>query len=458
MPLSCLGLRFAALSLALLAMPSTACKPTQAPGAASKNVPMGSWSAWQTLEPLVDVAQGQIDKSAMAALHEASKLLAEGRALSADRALAKISDGGARHWIAVARGDLAAIHFTRCIRGVAWRIEDRDPKKPMQRDIDFDPQARIEAGDVSVEAMLTNLDAALAVDNPALQVQARIARARVTAFVSNCAPNDEVAERSSDFMRTDLATLAAEGHLPPDLAYIWGGIQMNEYSGAAARPFLLQAQEGGYRDPSVSYLLAVIALEQGDHDRADALAVEAAQSYAAIGDEMQQAQCWFIRGEVERQREQPKAAREHYEQAIELMPAHVAAMVGIAGLERERDGIDAAIEYLNSQLPNLVLEGPLDEARARTADANVQALVILTNEDLELAQISRDALLLEVDAEPDPFRRGLRYYYAATLDVRLGDYTRARGHGAFARDELAESPLGELVDVDRFLEHLEAAP
>ena len=46
---------------------------------------------------------------------------------------------------------------------------------------------------------------------------------------------------------------------------------MNEYSGAAARPFLLQAQEGGYRDPSVSYLLAVIALEQGDHDRADAL-------------------------------------------------------------------------------------------------------------------------------------------------------------------------------------------
>jgi len=172
---------------------------------------------------------------------------------------------------------------------------------------------------------------------------------------------------------------------------------------------------------------------------------------------MQEAQCWFIRGEVERERDQPKRARERYEHAMKLMPAHVAAMVGVAGLERERAGNEAAIGYLHAQLSNLVLEGELDEDRARTADANVQALVILTNEDLDLAEISRDALLLEIDAEPDPFRRGLRYYYAATLDVRLGDYTRARGHGAFARDELAESKLGELVDVARFLEHLDAA-
>lgn len=456
-----LGLRGAAVSLALFALPVFSlslggCKKSQVPGAAA-SVPMGSWSQWQTLAPLVDVAQGQVDKTAFAALREASSLLEEGRALSADRALAKISDGGARHWITVARADLAAIHFTVCIRGVAWRIEDRDPTKPMQRAIDFDPQARIEAGDVSVEAMLTNLDNALAVDNPALRVQARIARARVTAFVSNCAPNDEVAQRASDFMRSDLATLAAEGHLPPDLAYVWGGIQMDEYSGAAARPFLLQAQEGGYLDPSVKYLLAVIALEQRDFEKADALAVEAAETYVEIGDPMQEAQCWFIRGEAQREQGEPKAAREHYEHAIELMPAHVAAMVGIAGLERDKGGIEAAVEYIHAQLPKLLLEGELDENRARTADANVQALVILTNEDLDLAQISRDALLLEVDAEPDPFRRGLRYYYAATLDVRLGDYTRARGHGAFARDELAQSPLGPLVDVERFMEHLDAA-
>jgi hypothetical protein len=40
--------------------------------------------------------------------------------------------------------------------------------------------------------------------------------------------------------------LAAENHLTPDLAYMWAGVQMQTYSGAAARPFLLQALEGGF--------------------------------------------------------------------------------------------------------------------------------------------------------------------------------------------------------------------
>ncbi len=444
-----------AILIAAFSVPGLACRESKVPGAAN-NTPMGDWPAWQTLEPLVEVAQGQVPKPVLVALREASALLAEGRALSADRRLAKISDGAGRHWISVARADLAAIHFTTCIRGVAWRIEDLDPAEPRQRGIDFSPEARVDAGDVSVEAMLTNLDAAIAVDNPALQVQARIARARVTAFVSNCAPNDEVASRAADFMRTDLATLAAEGHLTPDLAYIWGGVQMTEYSGAAARPFLLQAREGGYLDPSVTYLLAVIALEQAEYDKAERLAFEAVELYAEIGDPMQEAQCHFIRGEVERTRGKPKAARQRYEQAMKLMPAHVAALVGIASLERDVGGSSAASEYLHSQLPRLLLEGELDEAGGQSAAGNLEALIILTNEDIDLAQITRDALLIDIDGEPDPFRRGLRYYYAATLDVRLGDYTRARGHGALARDEFAESPLGDPVDVERFLEHLDA--
>jgi tetratricopeptide (TPR) repeat protein len=449
------ALRLATIMVALSTVAS-ACKSTEVPGAATK-VAMGNWAAWQTLEPLVEVAQGQVSKPVLASLREAAKLLAEGRAMSADRHLATLSDAAGRHWLAVARADLAAMHFTICIRGVAWRLEDIDPDKPVQRRIDFSPEARIEAGDVSVEAMLTNLDAAMVVENPALQVQARIARARVAAFVTNCAPNDEVADRASSFMRSDLATLAAQGHLTPDLAYIWAGIQMSEYSGAAARPFLLQAQEGGYDDPSVTYLLAVIALEQGEHDKADALAKEAAKRYAELEDPMQEAQCFFIRGEVERSRERYDAARKHYETAIARVPAHVAAMVGITGLEREGEGPLAAVEYLASQLPLLLLEGPLDEERARTASGNLEALVILTNEDLDMAEITRDALLIDIDAEADAIRRGLRYYYAATLDVRLGDYTRARGHGAMARDELAETVIKDVVDIERFLQHLDAA-
>jgi hypothetical protein len=442
---------------ALLCAPGlSACKAATVPGAATPS-PMGNWSDWQRLDPLVEVAQAHVPKSVHAVLADASKLLAQGRALSADRKLATVSDGSSRHWVAVARADLASMHFTTCIRGVAWRLEDRDLKQPLQRGIDYSPEARIEAGDVSVEAMLTNLDAALQVKSDALQVQARIARARVTAFVSNCAPNDEVADRAGDFMRTDLATLAAHGHLTPDLAYVWAGIQMNEYSGTAARPFLLQAREGGYADPSVTYMLAVIALEQSEWEKADELAASAAAEYQEIGDPMQQAQCQFIRGEAERGRNALDNARQRYESAIELMPSHVAAMVGIARLERDGSGPGAGAEYLHAQFPKLMLDGALDEEGARTAGANVEALVILTNEQLDLAEMTREALLLDIDNEPDPFRRGLRYYYAATLDVRLGDYTRARGHGAMARDEFAESPLGDGVDVDRFMEHLDSA-
>lgn len=37
---------------------------------------------------------------------------------------------------------------------------------------------------------------------------------------------------------------------------------MAEFSGAAAKPFLLLAREGGYTNPSVVYMLGVIALER----------------------------------------------------------------------------------------------------------------------------------------------------------------------------------------------------
>jgi tetratricopeptide (TPR) repeat protein len=418
---------------------------------------MGTWSEWKTLAPLVDVARAHVDGRTSTALAEARALLAEGKAASADRRLAEVRDGAARHWIAVARADLAAIHFTTCIRGVAWRLVDATADQRPARTVDFSPEAVVDPGDVSVEAMLTNLDAAIEVGDPALRVQAQIARARTTAFVTNCAPNEQVGDRAAEFMRNDLATLAAEGHLPPDLAYVWGGVQMNEYSGAAARPFLLQAREGGYDDPSVDYLLAVISLEQRQWNEAEALALAAARRYATLGDPMQQAQCEFIRGEVRRGQRRIEAARERYEAALELVPSHAAAVLAIAGLEREGQGPTAAIDWLHGALARLMPGEALDERAARTASSNLEAAVILTDENLELSELLRDALLLDVDAEPDATRRGLRYYYAATLDVRLGDYPRASGHAALARDELAEAEVSPPVDAEQLLEQLDSA-
>jgi hypothetical protein len=230
---------------------------------------MGSWTQWQDLEPLVKVARDHADERTVAVLEEVGGLLREGKAASADRRLASAADGAGRHWISVARGDLAALYFTLCIRGVAWRLADGDRGGATDREVDFSEERRIKPDDVSVEATLTNLDAAVSSEIEALGVQARIARARVAAYAQRCPPNPDVAGLAQQILENDLATLAAEGHLTPDLAYLWAGVQMTRFSGAAARPFLLQAREGGFDHPAVTYMLAVIALEGGDLERAD---------------------------------------------------------------------------------------------------------------------------------------------------------------------------------------------
>ncbi|MEM6995172.1 MAG: hypothetical protein AAF721_31965 [Myxococcota bacterium] len=51
-------------------------------------------------------------------------------------------------------------------------------------------------------------------------------------------------------------------------------------------------------------------------------------------------------------------------------------------------------------------------------------------------------------------RRGIRYFYAATLEVRLREYQIAHGHGVMARDEFAEVEIPAPINVDEFLERL----
>ena len=78
---------------------------------------------------------------------------------------------------------------------------------------------------------------------------------------------------------------------------------------------------------------------------------------------------------------------------------------------------------------------------------------------LEVSQVTRDALLLNIDGQDDPFRRGLRYFYAATLEVRLGDYDSARGHAATAALEFEDSwvNLPAKADPRIFLDRLAEA-
>lgn len=441
-------LRTLVLSLALCG--AGGCLPSSPPGAAGEGAPMGTWPDWQVLTPMVDVAKGQTSPDTIKALEAASKHLQKDNPLSADKALAQ-APNASKHWIAVARANVAALYFTTCIRGVAWRLEDGADRPP--RSVDFGAETRVMPGDVSVEAMLTNLDNALDQENKILSTQARVARVRVASFVTSCSPNEAVEERANTIMRSDLATLAAEGHLTPDLAYVWAGIQLQEYSASAARPFLEQARAGGFDDPALLYLQAVAALDQGFYEEADERAQEALAAYEKYEDAMQQAQCVFIRGESARLRGLDDQARAHYENALDLEPAHVAALASLTRVELSTKGPLAASEYIHARLPNLGLAGANEDDEVLRATQNLEALVIMSNEELELAQVVRDGLLVNIDAEPEPVRRGLRYFYAATLDVRLGDYDRARGHAAVAKSEFEEDGRFP-VDVDTFLDQL----
>lgn len=447
------------LFLSLGVLSGGGCKRTQIPdaGPPSAATAMGSWQQWADLTPLVDVAGDHADERTIAALREASALMREGRFKSADESLSKAGGSHGRHWIAVARGDIAALSFTVCIRGVAWRLEDGRRGSPTDREVDFSEDTRVAPGDISVEATLTNLDDAITQEVPALVTQARIARARVAAFAARCPANEDVARLAEKTMETDLATLAAENSLTPDLAYLWAGVQMTRFSGAAARPFLEQAIEGGYDHPAATLMLAIIALEGRDLAQAETLAKEALAGYAEIGDVAQQAQAQFIRGEIARSAEKPKDARRHYESAIELMPRHVSAMLAVAGLERDANGERAAATYLHGNLPVLMFgDRPLDPRSASEVAANLETLVIMASEPF-MAQLTRDALLSDIDDEVDPMRRALRYFFAATLDIRLREYELARGHAVLAREEMAESELPSPIDVDGFLDRLREA-
>jgi tetratricopeptide (TPR) repeat protein len=450
--------RMGALLLALGLVAPTGCLRI---GERAAEVPMGSWPAWQDLSPLLDVAESHVDPNTWQALELARTALREGKPLAADRELAKFASGASRHWIAVARADLAAFYFTTCIRGVVWRLPEQAGAH--QRSIDFDPETKILPGDLSVEALLTNLDDALQAGAPdsALATQARIARVRVASFTASCPANDEVERRAVAIMNSDLATLAAENHLPPDLAYVWAGLQFRTYSGTAARPFLLQAREGGFTDPSVDYMLAMIAFEQREYDEADALAAAAAEAYAELGDPVQRAQCAVLRGEVALAAERFADARKHFTQALELSSAQVGALVGLTDVTRRDQGALAAAEQLHGHIVALTGDAELDDESAAILVDTIEALVIIVanSSELELAQITREALLMTIDAEPDPYRRGLRYFYAATLEVQLGDYQAAQGHATTAQLEFEDSglPVPEKADPRAFLDRLAEA-
>jgi tetratricopeptide (TPR) repeat protein len=417
-----------------------------------------SWYAWQDLSPLFELAGSHVSEATKAAFKDARKALGEGNPAAAYTALLP-AKGHDPHWVSVARANLAALNFSVCIRGVAWRL----PTAPTEtRDIDFSPDTELLPGDVGIEALLSDLDeaGAFALKHGAQSLgdQVRVARARVTTYVAECPANADVQDRAVSVMRDDLAALAAENALTPDLSYMWGAIQFEEYSPAAARPFFAAAIDAGFADPSVVLTLATVELTMGRHTKAVELAERARVDLEERGDPIGLARAWVILGDAKAMAEgegrDAGAARAHYESALEIEPSLAQAVVGLARLESRQDRI-AGVKRIHGSFATLI--GDIDDPKSLVqASSKLESLVLAVNEEPDLAELCRDALVHDVDEEENPIARGLRYYYAATLDAALGDYASARGRAAVSESEFElagiEAPPGVSALLQRLAE------
>jgi hypothetical protein len=442
-----------AASVASLSTATSGCKRE----ATETSVPMGSWDEWQTLDPLVRVGIEHVDDVTRTALLDARQLLARGLPRSADERLRRVGGGAGKHWISIARADLVATHYSVCTRGIALRLEDvpapapapdaegkgkrgrntTRAQPPKQRLVDMSTETKLGPSDVSIEALLENLEAALATKDRTLVVQGRIARARLLLAVAQCPANDEVAERASTTLRGDLAVLASEAHLTPDLALAWGGALYAEYSPSAARPFVQQAVDGGYPDPVTHLMLAMIALEERDTAGAERDGKLAAERYLEFGADPQAAQAFAIRGDAARLDGDVARATRHYAAALQHDPAESRALVGNTRMLLDAKGDDAAREDLARRLAALASRA-VDVDTVMEAGAAMEGFVAELAEDLQLSELARDAVIDRIDDEDGPLARALRYTIAAMLDARLGDAERARGHAATAETELDE--------------------
>lgn len=437
------------------------CRGRGVPGAARPDeTDTGDWAAWLRLEPVVDAARHHASAPIADGIAEAGALAARGRIRAADARLARLAAAGGDPWVAVARADLAAFYFVQCVKGVAFRLADTEPgvAPPVGARERIDGEdVRVAPEDVSVEALLEGLERALAMQVPELTVHAQMARARVAAYAAACPPNPEVARRAAEVMRADLAELAAAGRLAPDLAFMWGGIQMSEYSGAAARPFLHQARKGGFDDPSLPLMLAIADKDAGDLRAARTWALEARARFSASKDQGLEAEAEFLLGELAALEGDVAGATRHYRAARRLDPRHVHALIGEATIRLRTSGEADAVDFLARTLADSFAPKAWTAETAEAIVAFGEGLVLAAGDEPALVQALRDALLRDVDAAPDGAARALRYFFAATLDARLAEYERARGHALLARQEQEGAGIELPISVDELLESLPEA-
>lgn len=421
-----------------------------------------TWQLWYSLQLPFELVRDQVHPRSRRSLNKVAQSLGAGqyrRAYQQIEALAQKRPED-RFWLHTLGANLASMRLDRCIRGRHWRLPDSADKPPRAR-LDWDPKTTVQAGDIELQGLLQALDEAAQQPSRPLQIQAEIARARVLAWTRECPATPGVAELSHDKLRQDCRSLAHKKALPPDLSYVFAMILLEDGTPALARPHLERALKQGYRDPAVDYLLAGVLYELKSFAEARVSALKAARDFALQNNRSGQADAWCLAGQAAIAGDKIKKARLYLEKARAIDPLHPRALATELHLRARENRRYQSANWLAQTLAPLwpaFARRRVDDPQQRAAIDKFNELAWTSSQlgplEVEILQL---ALTLHLDDEPDPYLRGFRYFWAATLDFQLGEHDQARGRAALAAQEFASIPIAAPLPIPEFLSQLHQA-
>lgn len=398
--------------------------------------PQDNWSSWIRMELPVKIASARVSKRSAELFEAFAHAVQHG---DYPQAIAQLGntphDSLARKWSVVLRAQLAGLHAQACAQGQWLELRASKEARPAR---------------LSMLELLDGLDPLLAASDRILARQATIAQARILVIARDCPGARTVQQRARERLRSNLSQLSKDmgDSLPPDLCYLWANEELQAGNAARASKWLDRARAQGLDDPRIDLAQAQAAFEDKRFDDAEKLAAKGATRLAKNQAEMR-AQAWSLAARSSWARSSKVTTSEHLARAQKAQ-AHHPSLLALHSLIASQTP-ERCSEELASKL------APLWKLAWKEAPALLWALDELMREadrdGPDSLRCLASALVWNVDACPEPALRGIRYFYAATLDTRLGLVESALGRAIVARSEFESAgsahpklPVQELID------------
>lgn len=394
------------------------------------------WTQWYQMQLPVQIASAQVSPEQARKFKRFQKQVQAGNYRDA---LATIQDPGKslqdQAWTHIVTGQLAGLH-TRSCEGGQW-LYFSEPK-PSKR-------ARL-----SMLNVLDKLSSLRKSKESTIATQAKTASARVMVIARDCPGASTVQNKAKRELPAILAELAQaqSTSLPPDLAYLWATLLLEQEQWSKARHWLKVAKDQGLDDPRITLAEAQAHYGEGDYALALSRSVQGAK---AIPQDFKgpAADAWTLAARSAWAMNKATLAAKHLKRALQSDPVHPGAWA--LRILMRAEPTSACTDQLPARLEPL---WDIPWAQSPTLFWLLDDVLVLLDQEGEAAlRCLAQALVWNIDQEPDPALRGIRYFYAATLDTRLGDLPGALGRALLARAEFESAgsprhplPVQALID------------